>query len=530
MPDDSGPRGLYRPDGSFQPFDAESLTSELATRQTAGEIFSFAAGGLGLLPDPDPVLRARGDDAAVLADLAADDQVTTGMLNRQNRVLNRRDYAFAAGADGKDEADGPARALCERLLRDGENWTYTDILAGALEAPFYGYTPLELIWRPEGGWWRLADIIARPPEWFGFDEDSRPVWRGASGYAPAPLPPGKFVFIRHFPSYKNPYGLRLLARCLWPVAFKKGGIQFYVNFVEKYGQPWTIGTAPAKASRQEKRDMADDLARMVQDAVAVIPAGAKVELVAPQGQQGAVHETFLRRWDAAISKVLQGQTLTTELDGKGSYAAANTHMEVADDLADADRRLVESGFNEIAWIYGKINAPAARCPIFKYAEKKDLKQQAELDGTLTGKLGVRFTPAHMERVYGLEPEEFYMAEPPVSENTVAGQGAYSPGFAEAPAPKKAKSGKRPLAAKAQVKLEEAIGAMLPEALKANDKFLAKLEEAVENANSFDELELALAGLLSPSFTPGAFESLLARAMTAAAGFGATAVHGESEEA
>lgn len=79
MSTNDGPRGLYLPDGSFRPFDAEALTSELATRQRAGDFLSLAGGFLGILPDPDPVLRARNDDVAVLHDLAADDQVTTAM-------------------------------------------------------------------------------------------------------------------------------------------------------------------------------------------------------------------------------------------------------------------------------------------------------------------------------------------------------------------------------------------------------------------------------------------------------------------
>ena len=46
---------------------------------------------------------------------------------------------------------------------------------------------------------------------------------------------------------------------------------------------------------------------------------------------------------------------------------------------------------------------------------------------------------------------------------------------------------------------------------------------------YEELEEALAALLSPSMAPDALESFLARAMTAAAGHGASAVAAEAEE-
>ena len=144
------PRGLYFSDGTYKAFDAESLTTEIATRERAGDLFAFAGGSLGVLPDPDPILRARGDDSAILESLAADEQVATAMLSRKYRVLNQRDYAFAPGGVDK-EPDGAARLLCDRLVQDMENWTFVDILSGLLDAPFYGFSPLELIWKPDNG-------------------------------------------------------------------------------------------------------------------------------------------------------------------------------------------------------------------------------------------------------------------------------------------------------------------------------------------------------------------------------------------
>ena len=65
--------GLFMPDGTFQPFSAADLSTELATRQNAGVFFGELDGWLNTLPDPDPVLRKRGDEAAILRELSADD-------------------------------------------------------------------------------------------------------------------------------------------------------------------------------------------------------------------------------------------------------------------------------------------------------------------------------------------------------------------------------------------------------------------------------------------------------------------------
>ena len=65
--------GLYMPDGSYRPFSAAELSTALATRQNAGVFYGELEGWLSTLPDPDPVLRKRGDDASILAELSADD-------------------------------------------------------------------------------------------------------------------------------------------------------------------------------------------------------------------------------------------------------------------------------------------------------------------------------------------------------------------------------------------------------------------------------------------------------------------------
>lgn len=60
--------------------------------------------------------------------------------------------------------------------------------------------------------------------------------------------------------------------------------------------------------------------------------------------------------------------------------------------------------------------------------------------------------------------------------------------------------------------------MLPAALKSSRDFvMQQVENEIRAAKSYEELEEALAALLSPSMAPDALESFLAGAMTMAAG-------------
>lgn len=542
--------GLYNADGIFQPFSSAELSTELATRQNAGVFLGDLDGWLITLPDPDPVLRKRGDEAAILRDLSADDQVTTAMLARKNRVLNCPHFSFRAGAQEGDTPTPEAEDVHRRFMLDLERTNLRNIISGMLDAPFYGFTPLELVWRFDDDWWHLIDIVPRPYHWFRFDSRNNPVFVGDYGIFcadPRPLPPGKFVFVSHHATYDNPYGLRLLSRCLWPVSFKRGGLTFYAKFVERHGLPWVIGEAPAQATALEKQDMARGLARMVQDAVSVVPHGANVKLEGAGQTQGALHESFLARQDRAISKVLMGQTLTVETDGKNnSLAATEAHKDVADDLADADKSMVADAWNELAWLYTQVNAgPGVLAPLAAYEEPEDLKTQAELGKTLR-EMGARFTREYFTGRFGLKDGEFTLEDEAATPQE-AGASFAAPtsgrsarvtdaGRSESGQPPRltqsaARGAARKVtttAEKAQGALDAAIVKMLPKALKASGAFVTEVENAIHQAKSLDDLQDALVELLAPSLSPGALEDFLACAMTAAAGHGAAAVEAEAE--
>lgn len=527
------PQGIYLADGSFKKFDSESLTSEIATRANAGGLLDGSyAGFLNLLPDPDPVLRKRADEASILEDLAADDHVTAAMLGRKERVLKRDDYSITPGAPEDEEPTEMAGLLADRLSADLEQTTLHDIVAEILDAPFYGMIPLEIIWEPDGNWWHIKDIIPRPYRWFAYNYKNELVFKGENSLTAEPLPAGKFVVARHHPTFENPYGLRLLSRCLWPVSFKRGGIQFYVRFVEKFGVPHTIAKAPSKASAAEKAKMAADLANIVSNAVAVLPCGSDVEFETVSGQTGDLHENFLKRWDKALSKVLSGQTLTLEMEGSNSLAASKTHADVADGISDADIRIVTTAINEICWLYARINAgPSELCPVFGYKKVEDLHRRVELDGKLYN-IGVRFTPEHITSVYGLKEGQFTLAS---DQPSAAGPGGDSPSFSAPPAAPAAsgeaaqKAGQVPLAVDAQLKFDRIIDETLPELVKANQRFVTELENALSKAESFEEIEYVLSTMLQDRTEPEQFEAVLQGLMMSAAVYGAETVEAEVKQ-
>ena len=478
--------------------EPKALATEFAT-------FTTATGSSSeILPDPDPVLRKRGDDAKVLDALAADDQVTMAMQLRKRKVTNKGDYDYSPGQPEKGvSATKKAVDLCKGLTMDLAGIKLKNTFNGALDANFWGYSVIELFWAVDGGRMRLVGMEQKPREWFGFSEGGK-LFFYENGQK-KDVPWGKFLIIRHEPTYKNPYGLRLLSRCLWPVAFKKGGIEWCNRFLQKYGIPWQVAKAPQTYNEKQRRDLAAQLSSMVQDAVMILPHGSEHEIVGVDSKGGGdAFLSFLHFWNATISKVLSCQTQSSEITGRttGGYASSQTHYEVLEDVTTADEMLVCDAMNDLGFIYTQLNGPGEYPPVFSFIEAEDHLAQAELDKKRHA-VGVRFTKAHFER-QGLDPDEFDLVE-------------------EAKPAKADKPGKKSEFAAAkftpdQQALEDLADQSIAGAVAGIEGFQEGLVGCVADAADFDDLIRRLQEAF-PKASAGEFEELHSQAMVAAQMFG-----------
>ena len=233
-----------------------------------------------------------------------------------------------------------------------------------------------------------AEIKAKPVEWFVFDDENKLKLKTKENRSGEELPEKKFLCPQYNPSYQNPYGERTLSRIFWNVTLQKGGATFWALFTEKYGIPFLVGKHPRRINGKETDNLADILQSMIQDSIAVIPDDSSIDIKeAAKTSSADVYERLIDKMNAEISKAILGQTLTTEIGDKGSYAASNTHMGVRKDIIDADKRIVERTFNQlIRWIY-EYNFPGETdIPVFSMFEEDeiDLNQISQRD-----KIGLR---------------------------------------------------------------------------------------------------------------------------------------------
>lgn len=377
----------------------KNLTEEIATRKRALNFYSLA----NILPDPDIVLRKQGKDMRIYKELMCDPHVFACVQSRKAGVLSL-DWDINRGID-KDENT-------ENIFKILKSLDIYKLINDILDATLYGFQPLEIIWQKNrSGYILPTKVIAKPPEWFCFDDDNNLKFRTKENYYGELLPNKKFLLAQNNPSYNNPYGERTLSRVFWNVTFKKGGMKFWVVFTEKYGMPHLIGKHPRGATKEETNTLADMLEEMVQDAIAVIPDDSSVEIQeASKSSSAEIYEKLIDKMNAEISKAILGQTLTTEIGSTGSYAAANTHMAVRQDIIDSDKKLVESVINQlITWIY-EINFSNAEIPVFEMFAPEDVDLTLAQRDKILSETGVKFTKEYFIKNYGLEDDDFEIRE------------------------------------------------------------------------------------------------------------------------
>jgi phage gp29-like protein len=387
--------------------DRKSLSAEIAARSRSLDWMGIYA----LLPDPDPVLQKTGQDVAVYRQLLSDAHVWSCYQSRKSGTLSR-EWKINEAKEGSVRQNKNGYKITENFMNSLDVY---QVITDMLEAPFFGMAPLEVIWKSAENSWLPERIEGKPQEWFRFDPKNRLRFLSRDNMTDGEeIPEYKFLLPRHHATYQNPYGERLLARCFWPVVFKKGGFKFWAIFTEKYGMPWLVGRVPRGTNETERGALLSRLTSMVQDAVAVINNDESVNITEAAGKSASadIYEKLISVSNREISKAILGQTLTTELDKGGSFAATKEHMEVRADLVGQDRQMISQAFNILfSWVI-EFNAQGSAIPEFAFFEEENIqKELAERDETLT-KQGVKFTKFYYQRTYNLQEKDFEVGTPP----------------------------------------------------------------------------------------------------------------------
>lgn len=387
-----------------------NLTTEVANRQKLYFTKLF-----NILPNLNKLSVSFAGKSILLESLKDDAHVASCIQSRKAGVLSK--YWELQQADCPENVVKTIEKLINRLPMNR-------IMSDMLDAVLFGYQPLEIDWQyaDVDGTTLLVPIaiIAKPYDWFFFDEKNELRLRTIQNYDGELLDMRKFILVQHQPSYDNPYGEPVLSKCLWPIAFKKGGLSFWVRFAQKFGMPHYIGKTSEVRGSEQFDAMLDVLDDLIEDSSAVIPVEDDIEVVNPASSVNInIYKDLLEFCNKEISKAILSQTLTTDIGSSGSYAASNTHFEVRADIIQQDTILIEEAINHFIRVFIDINfGSTVQAPYFALQEVTSAdKNLADVVNILTGAPGLKFTKKFYTERFGFQEDEFDIVENAPLSNT-----------------------------------------------------------------------------------------------------------------
>lgn len=352
-----------------------------------------------LLYSQDRILATRGAGSfEFYKPLLTDDQVKSCMTQRLSAVVSR-DWEVRPGEDSR-----AGRRAADWLTEQLQGLDWDRITEAMLWGVFYGYSVAEMMYRADGGTWGIDAIHVRDRVRFRFDVGGGlRLLTQADMILGEPMPPEKFwVHATGADHDDEPYGLGLAHWLYWPVFFKRQDLRLWLVAIDKFASPTAVGTTPRGATDDEKRKLLEAVQAIQSEAGIVIPEGMLIDLLSPKGGTGGnlsyrdLHDTM----NAAISKVILSQTMTT--DNGSSEAQARVHQDVGQAVAKADADRLCGSFNRgpVAWLsrrnFGEVPPPQ----VWRIMEDpEDIDAAVQRDKTLHD-MGWRMTEDRVRDVYG----------------------------------------------------------------------------------------------------------------------------------
>jgi len=468
---------------------AGPVYDEIATTKDGRDITRGYVESLELLRPQDSVLWTQGGDYATYRELLRDDQVKPVWEQRRLAVVAEEWEVLPGGSSRRDKA--AAQALREDLADLG----WDRITDRMLYAIFFGYAVGECLYTRDWGRVRLTDIRVRRHDRFAFAPNGDLRLLTMRHPLGEDLPSQKFWTISvGSDNDDEPYGLALGHWLYWPVFFKRNNIRLWLYALDKYGSPTAVGTYPPSAQPEEKARLLATLEAIQRDSGIILPEGHKITLLEAMKYATTEHVALYDRLNAAISKVVVGQTMTTD-DGS-SQAQATVHWDVLRALAKADSDVICESFNRgpARWLTGW-NFPGAAAPKVwrRFEEPADLKGRSEIEKNVYA-VGYRPKLQTIREEYGGEWEPVNAAGPPDTS---------PPAFAG----ETSEAGDADPVDQLSDQLEEAARPLM-------DQLLEPVQELLARANSLEEFRDGLLDAYAPQ-PIGELGTLLQKALTVA---------------
>ncbi|MEI8079798.1 MAG: DUF935 family protein, partial [bacterium] len=270
--------------------------------------------------------------------------------------------------DKKVPADVAAKECCWKMtdhdpFQDAQNWL--------LNAVLYPVAVAEKVFRPSGSGYlldrivpvhfQLLDYRTGALRIFDVDADGRP-----QSTSQAPDPSRYIIHRGHVLPLPDQWGGPMRSILFWWL-LRTMSRQWWADLLERFGVPFLKG----KYSDDEGRLVLERAFRLaVKLGAIVVSKGTEVEVVqATAGDSSNSHERFIDLCNREISKLIVGQTLSSQSTPTGELGGgtANLQGQVRDDMRKLDARfLANTVRSQLLVQFCRINGETGNAPVLLF--------------------------------------------------------------------------------------------------------------------------------------------------------------------
>lgn len=241
----------------------------------------------------------------------------------------------------------------------------------------------------------MPELVQRDYRTFVYDSEGVLKWRNQGTLYD--IPEYKIITATYRKRFNKPYGDGTIAKIYFPVKLKNASMEFWVRFLEKFGSPWAIGKTDSDAD-----ELANEINAMLSGDTAVIDPDEKIELIHPSSNKGDF-DKLIDYCDSQINRAILGGNLTGNVSS-GSLAATQVHNEIREDLANADRKILEHVLNRAIGYFKEVNGITDEMYVMLKDEDDPRTELATRDKTIYD-MGYRPTKEYIEATYNITVEE-----------------------------------------------------------------------------------------------------------------------------
>lgn len=371
----------------------------------------------GWLQNPDEVLgeKSLGEGYDLYYKMLRKDAHLRSVVSKRVQGISSLPFEIVP-ADADNAASQQHAEVLALSIDRMSNWRR--FVEGVASCAFYGFTVHEAMYDVmSDGWIYIAEMIHRHQNKFLFDNKrqlllSPIVTGGVEGKRPLER---KLVLAQGNTDGENPYGNGLAQNCYWLAWIKLESLKSGAIATERWGAPVVDAIIEGKLDDAEKENLESQLNSLTTCTYVQHSKAVALQLLeSAKGKGEAPFTALVKLCDEGQSKVILGQTLTTDQGKVGSYSLGKVHADIEQDIVESDAENAMEVINNgpVKWLCDLNFGPDAMLAaggypkwVPQYEPPEDTKLLVEVIDTLH-KSGLTIPVAWIREKTGIpEPQE-----------------------------------------------------------------------------------------------------------------------------